>query len=75
MCVMAELREQQAAALQRLRKLASPLNYEAFCRRCLDGQNNNEVAIALGLSPKAAQRRYEPRGADMGDVDGRIGRD
>ena len=44
---------------EKLRKRATPLNYEAFCRRRLEGQNNSEVATALGLSRKAAQRRYE----------------
>ena len=58
-CCMWEEWEQWKAALGKLQMRTSAKGFDVFCRRYVDGQTNDEVAAALGMTPKAAQRCYD----------------
>jgi RNA polymerase sigma factor (sigma-70 family) len=59
LCHLREIRDQLKAFLVQLRGRTVPRNYEVFCRRFFDHQRVSDVAAALGLTPKAVQRRYD----------------
>jgi DNA-directed RNA polymerase specialized sigma24 family protein len=58
-CCMWEEWEQWKAALGKLQMRTSAKGFDVFCRRYVDGQTNDEVAAALGMTPKAAQCCYD----------------
>ncbi len=58
-CILNEIWNQLDHALAELRRRTSPESYEVFHRRFFLGQPFKEIAAALGMTPKAARRRYD----------------
>ncbi len=58
-CLLKDMCGQLDYALAELRQRTSPASYEVFYRRFFLGQPFKEIAATLGLTSKAARRRYE----------------